>query len=67
MRRPTTHGQSLPRDFARPPYLDPDTAHVVFRPARMSTEELAAGYAWCYERLFSHGSIWRRRPDEAER
>ena len=41
-----------------------DTAHVVFRPARMSAEELAAGYAWCYERLFSHGSIWRRRPDD---
>ena len=41
-----------------------DTAHVVFRPARLSVEELAAGYAWCYQRLFSHGSIWRRRPDD---
>ena len=41
-----------------------DTAHVVFRPALMSAEELAAGYAWCYERLFSHESIWRRRPDD---
>ncbi len=39
-----------------------DTAHVVFRPRRMSPEELAAGYAWCYERLFSFDSIWRRRP-----
>jgi radical SAM superfamily enzyme YgiQ (UPF0313 family) len=39
-----------------------DTAHVVFEPARMSAEELARGYAWCYERLFSHRSIWRRRP-----
>jgi len=39
-----------------------DTAHVVFRPARMSPERLAEGYAWCYEKLFSHASIWRRRP-----
>jgi radical SAM superfamily enzyme YgiQ (UPF0313 family) len=39
-----------------------DTAHVVFRPRRMSPEELACGYAWCYRRLFSHRSIWRRRP-----
>jgi radical SAM superfamily enzyme YgiQ (UPF0313 family) len=41
-----------------------DTAHVVFEPARMSAEQLAAGYAWCYRRLFSHRSIWRRRPDD---
>ncbi len=39
-----------------------DTAHVVFRPRHMSPEELFEGYAWCYERLFSHTSIWRRRP-----
>lgn len=39
-----------------------DTAHVVFEPARMSAEQLMNGYEWCYERLFSHGSIWRRRP-----
>jgi radical SAM superfamily enzyme YgiQ (UPF0313 family) len=39
-----------------------DTGNVVFRPRRMSAEELAAGYAWCYRRLFSHASIWRRRP-----
>ncbi len=39
-----------------------DTAHVVFRPARMTPEQLQDGYAWCYERLFSHASIWRRRP-----
>ena len=39
-----------------------DTAHVVFEPARMSGEALQAGYEWCYERLFSHRSIWRRRP-----
>lgn len=41
-----------------------DTAHVVFRPRRMSVEELQEGYAWCYRRLFSHASIWRRRPTE---
>jgi len=40
-----------------------DTAHVVFRPQHMTPEELADGYAWCYERLFSHRSIWARRPD----
>jgi radical SAM superfamily enzyme YgiQ (UPF0313 family) len=39
-----------------------DTAHVVFRPRHMSPEQLADGYAWCYRRLFSHASIWRRRP-----
>jgi radical SAM superfamily enzyme YgiQ (UPF0313 family) len=41
-----------------------DTAHVVFQPRHMSSEELAEGYAWCYERLFSHRSIWRRRPSD---
>jgi radical SAM superfamily enzyme YgiQ (UPF0313 family) len=39
-----------------------DTAHVVFRPQHMTAEELMNGYAWCYRRLFSHESIWRRRP-----
>ena len=39
-----------------------DTAHVVFRPRHLTPEQLADGYAWCYERLFSHRSIWRRRP-----
>lgn len=42
-----------------------DTAHVVFRPRHLGVEELAEGYAWCYERLFSHRSIWRRRPRDA--
>jgi radical SAM superfamily enzyme YgiQ (UPF0313 family) len=41
-----------------------DTAHVVFRPKHMTPDELAEGYAWCYERLFSHLSIWRRRPND---
>jgi radical SAM superfamily enzyme YgiQ (UPF0313 family) len=39
-----------------------DTAHVVFRPRHLTPEELMEGYAWCYERLCSHASIWRRRP-----
>jgi len=39
-----------------------DTGHVVFRPKQMAPEQLAEGYAWCYRRLFSHSSIWRRRP-----
>ncbi len=39
-----------------------DTANVVFHPARMSAEQLFAGYELCYRRLFSHRSIWRRRP-----
>jgi radical SAM superfamily enzyme YgiQ (UPF0313 family) len=39
-----------------------DTAHAVFRPKNMSPEELENGYAWMYRRLFSHASIWRRRP-----
>ena len=39
-----------------------DTAHCVFRPRRMTPEELEAGYAWIYRRLFSAQSIWARRP-----
>ncbi|GMU23418.1 MAG: hypothetical protein AMXMBFR13_34960 [Phycisphaerae bacterium] len=39
-----------------------DTAHAVFRPRHMSPEQLEEGYVWCYRRLFSHASIWRRRP-----
>jgi radical SAM superfamily enzyme YgiQ (UPF0313 family) len=50
----------LHRDWSR--Y---DTAHVVFRPRLMSAEQLADGYAWCYRRLFSHASIWKRRPRDA--
>ena len=39
-----------------------DTAHVVFQPKNMTPEELLLGYDWIYRRLFSHASIWRRRP-----
>jgi radical SAM superfamily enzyme YgiQ (UPF0313 family) len=41
-----------------------DTAHAVFRPKHMTPEELEQGYGWLYERLFSHASIWKRRPQD---
>ena len=41
-----------------------DTANVVFRPQKMSVEQLQQGYATCYRELFSHRSIWRRRPED---
>jgi radical SAM superfamily enzyme YgiQ (UPF0313 family) len=41
-----------------------DTGHVVFRPRHMTEQQLADGYSWCYRRLFSHASIWRRRPTD---
>jgi radical SAM superfamily enzyme YgiQ (UPF0313 family) len=41
-----------------------DTSHAVFRPRHMTPDELEEGYSWCYERLFSHSSIWRRRPND---
>jgi hypothetical protein len=30
----------------------------------MTPQELERGYAWIYQRLFSHASIWRRRPED---
>ncbi|MFO0839561.1 MAG: B12-binding domain-containing radical SAM protein [Phycisphaerae bacterium] len=54
-----SQGRILHTDWSR--Y---DTAHVVFQPRHMSPEELARGYAWSYRRLFSHASIWARRPDD---
>jgi radical SAM superfamily enzyme YgiQ (UPF0313 family) len=42
-----------------------DTAHVVFRPKHLTPEELLLGYDWMYRRLFSHASIWHRRPQGA--
>jgi radical SAM superfamily enzyme YgiQ (UPF0313 family) len=41
-----------------------DTSHAVFRPRHMEPEELERGYSWCYEQVFSHRSIWARRPRE---
>ncbi len=59
-RRMETEGRLLHTDWSR--Y---DTAHAVFRPARMTPEQLEAGYAWLYRRLFSAQSIWARRPRQA--
>jgi radical SAM superfamily enzyme YgiQ (UPF0313 family) len=55
-----TQGRILHRDWDK--Y---DTAHVVFQPKHMSCDELDRGYAWCYDRLFSHSSIWKRRPSDS--
>jgi radical SAM superfamily enzyme YgiQ (UPF0313 family) len=51
----------LHRDWSR--Y---DTSHVVFQPRHMTVEQLEAGYAFCYQRLFSHAPIWARRPRDLE-
>ncbi len=59
-RRMETEGRLLHRDWDR--Y---DTAHCVFTPKRMTPEQLEAGYAWIYRRLFSLRSIWLRRPRQA--
>ncbi len=58
-RQMEAEGRLLHRDWAL--Y---DTGHAVFRPKHMSPEELEQGYAWMYQRLFSHASIWRRRPTD---
>jgi radical SAM superfamily enzyme YgiQ (UPF0313 family) len=58
-RQMEAEGRLLHRNWAQ--Y---DTGHVVFRPRHMSVEKLAEGYSRCYERLFSHASIWRRRPND---
>jgi radical SAM superfamily enzyme YgiQ (UPF0313 family) len=41
-----------------------DTSHVVFQPRHLTPDELLSGYDWLYRRLFSHASIWRRRPED---
>ena len=43
-----------------------DTGHAVFQPKHMTPQELEQGYAWIYQRLFSHASIWRRRPEQSQ-
>jgi radical SAM superfamily enzyme YgiQ (UPF0313 family) len=52
-------GRLLHRDWSK--Y---DTAHVVFRPRRMTPEQLELGYDWLYRRLFAPASVWRRRPED---
>jgi radical SAM superfamily enzyme YgiQ (UPF0313 family) len=56
-RQMESENRILHRDWSR--Y---DTAHVVFRPKHMTTDQLAEGYEYCYERTFSHSCIWHRRP-----
>ncbi|HEY2845070.1 MAG TPA: radical SAM protein [Bryobacteraceae bacterium] len=58
-RQMESEGRLLHRDWSL--Y---DTAHAVFRPKHMDPEELEQGYGWLYHRLFSHASIWKRRPDD---
>jgi radical SAM superfamily enzyme YgiQ (UPF0313 family) len=58
-RQMESEGRLLHQDWSK--Y---DTAHVVFRPKHLTPEQLAEGYQWCYRRLFSHASIWRRRPQD---
>ncbi len=58
-RQMEAEGRLLHRDWSR--Y---DTGHAVFRPKHMSPEELEHGYGWMYQRLFSHTSIWQRRPED---
>ena len=58
-RQMEAEGRILHRDWSQ--Y---DTSHAVFRPKHMTPEELEHGYGWIYQRLFSHASIWRRRPEE---
>ncbi len=58
-RQMEAEGRLLHRDWSR--Y---DTAHAVFRPKNMTPEELEHGYGWIYQRLFSHASILRRRPED---
>lgn len=58
-RQMESEGRLLHRDWSK--Y---DTAHVVFQPKHMTPEELAHGYGWIYQRLFSHASIWHRRPED---
>ena len=58
-RQMAAQGRLLHRDWSL--Y---DTAHAVFQPKHMTPEELEQGYGWMYQRLFSHRSIWRRRPED---
>ena len=50
-------GRILTRDWS---YYD--TAHVVFRPARMTAAQLLDGYERAYRRLYSWRSVLARRP-----
>ena len=43
-----------------------NTANVVFRPARMSAEELQSGYLWIYRQVYSFRNILRRMPEKPD-
>src|SRR3954471_3295556 len=58
-RQMESEGRLLHRDWSL--Y---DTSHAVFQPKHMTPEELEHGSAWICHRLFSHASIWRRRPED---
>src|SRR6202049_1269809 len=58
-RQMEAQGRILHRDWAL--Y---DTGHAVFQPKHMTPPELETGSAWIYQRLFSHASIWQRRPEQ---
>lgn len=45
-----------------------NTAHVVFRPAQMSAQELYDGYIWIYKQIYSVKNILKRIPaDKSQR
>ena len=41
-----------------------NTAHVVFRPAQMSEQELYDGYIWIYKQIYSLKNIIKRMPED---
>lgn len=43
-----------------------NTAHVVFKPKKMTPEELYNGYIWIYKQIYSTKNILRRMPKAAK-
>ena len=41
-----------------------NTAHVVFRPAQMTEQELYDGYIWIYRQIYSLKNILKRMPED---
>ncbi|MGE5654929.1 MAG: DUF4070 domain-containing protein, partial [Bacillota bacterium] len=44
-----------------------NTAHVVFQPAQMSTEQLLDGYLWMYREFYTFPNILSRMPESGAR
>jgi radical SAM superfamily enzyme YgiQ (UPF0313 family) len=42
-----------------------DTRHVVFKPQRLTAQQLEAGYWWAYQNFYRWGSIWRGASSKA--